>query len=47
MKETDWNVAWESYEQHILNRGWKNDVFYEIGRDPLAEKKEDQFKHIS
>ena len=49
MKETDWNLAWESFEQHLLNQNLENkDEMFRLGKDPFDGNKElEKFKHIS
>ena len=49
MKETDWNLAWESFEQHLLNHNLENkDEMFRLGKDPFDENKElEAFKHLS
>ena len=49
MKNTDWNLAWESFEQHLLNQNLNNkNEMYRLGKDPFDGDKEiETFQHIS
>ena len=48
MKETDWDLAWESFEQHMLNYNLKKDRFFNLGKDPFKEDIEKhEFRHLN
>ena len=48
MKETVWDLAGDSFEQHMLNYNLKKDRFFNLGKDPFKEDIEKhEFRHLS
>ena len=48
MKDTDWDLAWASYEQHLLNLNLDKDQAFKLGKDPYdGERETTKYKHIS
>ena len=48
MRKTDWNLAWTSYEQHLLNHKLQDSEMFQLGRDPYdGDKETDEYKHLS